>query len=538
VSPEQKRVFKTQETISATGVADVIAQTLGVMSPSGKQFDTANPTVNSPFDRPAANLIIAVPSLGQELIVEHHLTGLSDLSSREGNVAATLTNLPYPASTLAVETTLSTAQPPSKHGIISASWPNNKGEEVYAFLDTSASNRVASLADVISQTFNGESLTVSMSGSTQQALAFCQNDALKYSESLMHDNSYCIGHSRGGFNVIERTANIQQLRTSRMSTLKSLEASSETLLAELSHSTLLPLNAKGGVSASYEPATEDHASRVTVTYTSTYNHHQTVVYDLSNVEQALLFEELLYVDKLHTLLTTDTPFTPLVQDNALDYFAFSFSSLAGLVEKYGRLSPEFIAALHLIDYAIPKLIKRYTDVYEGRLMCEVFLLGSHPSTRHSASVDTRPLFTQLDRLFPDKKGLTSYYPSLYIEGSTSRLSNLCQFLSNELNRLSFEVYCPSISRHTMGSADLSSNKEANVFLALNNFQLMSTDASTNTTTPAYDSTVIHFQITLWLSIGFVIITIFIIYALAFMNFKKDTLLYSTFNPNWEERKRR
>jgi len=47
----------------------------------------------------------------------------------------------------------------------------------------------------------------------------------------------------------------------------------------------------------------------------------------------------------------------------------------------------------------------------------------------------------------------------------------------------------------------------------------------------------RFHIVLWLSIIVVLGLMMAVHALAFMPFKKDTMLYGTFNPDWESRKR-
>jgi hypothetical protein len=48
----------------------------------------------------------------------------------------------------------------------------------------------------------------------------------------------------------------------------------------------------------------------------------------------------------------------------------------------------------------------------------------------------------------------------------------------------------------------------------------------------------RFQIILWISILLALTLLGSVCALARMQFKKDTMLYSSFNPNWEDRKRR
>jgi len=69
--------------------------------------------------------------------------------------------------------------------------------------------------------------------------------------------------------------------------------------------------------------------------------------------------------------------------------------------------------------------------------------------------------------------------------------------------------------------------------------------SNNTTTNGFpDGTfpkqisIERYQIVLWTSIMLVLTLLAAIWGLLTMKFKKDTMLYSTFNPAWEDRKRR
>lgn len=55
--------------------------------------------------------------------------------------------------------------------------------------------------------------------------------------------------------------------------------------------------------------------------------------------------------------------------------------------------------------------------------------------------------------------------------------------------------------------------------------------------PSSNADASRYHIVLWLSLGGVMALVWATYALAFMPFKKDADLYSTFNPNWEHRKR-
>jgi len=55
--------------------------------------------------------------------------------------------------------------------------------------------------------------------------------------------------------------------------------------------------------------------------------------------------------------------------------------------------------------------------------------------------------------------------------------------------------------------------------------------------PTYNS-IERYQITLWLSIGLALIMLAAVYAVAMMDNKKDTMLYSSFNPLFEDKKSR
>jgi hypothetical protein len=47
----------------------------------------------------------------------------------------------------------------------------------------------------------------------------------------------------------------------------------------------------------------------------------------------------------------------------------------------------------------------------------------------------------------------------------------------------------------------------------------------------------RYQIVLWFSIVIAFVAVAAVYQLAFMSFRKDTMLYSSFNPNWEGKRR-
>jgi len=265
---------------------------------------------------------------------------------------------------------------------------------------------------------------------------------------------------------------------------------------------------------------------VTVTYPIDNQDH-TVTFHLNNQEVLELFVELMYAEKLNSLISSS--FSSLVNDDYPDSYTFTLASLTKILEKYGRSSPEFLSSLYLVDAAVGKIVSQMSSLYPERAVIEIVLLGSHPSSR--VPLDIRTVSNQLNRLLPQQSDLTHYYPNLYVDSDSNNnnnnnnnndVSNICHILSIEMEQSGVEVFCPSYSESSL--------------LATSELLGVHTMATTS-----YNSSTIriaNYQITLWISITLVLTVLAVIYSLAFMSFKKDTLLYSTFNPNWEERKRK
>jgi len=227
----------------------------------------------------------------------------------------------------------------------------------------------------------------------------------------------------------------------------------------------------------------------------------------------------MYAERLSDLMSNS--FSSLINDDYPDSFTFTLASPTKILEKYGRSSPQFLCSVFLVDSAVGKIVSSLSSLYPSRSLVEIILLGSHSSSR--VTIDTRALSDQLNRLLPKQTDITSYYPNLYIDSDNNDLNNICRVLSIELEQSGVDVYCPSYSDSSL----LSTNELLTV-------HTQATASASNTTTIR----IANYQITLWTSVGLVLTTLAIVYSLAFMSFKKDTLLYSTFNPNWEERKRK
>jgi len=221
----------------------------------------------------------------------------------------------------------------------------------------------------------------------------------------------------------------------------------------------------------------------------------------------------------------------LVNDEVPDFYAFTFSAITSLIESYGREGAEVVGALHLTDALLPKFIHDYQALYPKRALVSVLLLGAHSS--EWMSVDKREAFAEISQLLPSQSHLADYYPNIYVDTDRARLVEACQVLSLKLDTIGYSVYCPSSPLQPVISVSSSNNRFRS---SRHLFSSNGTNASCgNSTVPCED--LYRYQIVLWTAIGGAFILFWTIYTIGWMAFKKDTLLYSTFNPNWEDRKR-
>jgi hypothetical protein len=128
---------------------------------------------------------------------------------------------------------------------------------------------------------------------------------------------------------------------------------------------------------------------------------------------------------------------------------------------------------------------------------------------------------------------------------------VCQKLNKDLAAVKYVAYCPSVQNGPAGPNPththmlVESHAEAVHTLGapVSGRQLSGRGLPKPVhPQPVYtypnDDELQRYQIVLWFSIIIAFVVIAAVYSLAFMSFKKDTMLYSSFNPNWEDRKRR
>jgi len=336
-------------------------------------------------------------------------------------------------------------------------------------------------------------LVISISSDPQQAFAHCPNYSLMKNNPTW--NYLCLSQD-------PETETIAAMGPKTGSKAKidldsSLLCTQEKLMADLADSqTSVLTSLDGDLGASVT------GSKVTLNYRSE-GEVISATYDLSAPEDRALFAELQYAHTLAGRLKSEDQLNALVNDDIPDFYAVTFASLPALAKKYGH-GPQAIGGAKLIDAALPPLVKNFQSLYPQRLVAEVVLLGKN--------ADQSGL-EEVTRAFPQMAA--DYYPNFYVENS--RKNKVCDDMTSKLAPKDIAVYCPNPDLYT--------------------FSLLAVDQSTNYTSPTSQQIELY-QIVVWWSIGAVFVTVWVVYTLGWMTFKKDTFLYSTFNPNWEDRKRR
>lgn len=484
--------------MSDYSIADVITATVGVQpvhTSGAPKFVKKNM-----FHRAHANLLLSVESVGSDLVGKHDLSNLQALRERSP-VKNKLQYEAYPYDSLAVATSISTGEAPARHGVVGRYW-RYENEHITAFSSQNSASyaQTATVADLMSQTFSGNSLTLSVSSDQQLASAFSVNIGLKQPQW----NNMCFSRSAQGYSPCN--PNLPE----------DLTASSSSVHQQLLDNTTSVLRlASGSVKAQI-----GQNSKVEVTYPGSWSgRSEKASFDLQFEPDLHFFYELQYVSSVLESLEKNPHLAALVQDDYPDFVAITLTSMTQLVEKYGRESVEFIGALHLVDALIPRFLDAFSKLYDSNAVSEVVLLGSHSS--FVAAADRRHLFQSLHKLMPSEEHLPQFFPQLYV--NLSQLVTLCEGLSLQLASLKYRVYCPSSVSGIMTDARVLTRS--------------SKQARAGRVGAPSDAEIELYHITLWTSLGGGFLLYGVIYSLAFMSVRKDPMLYTSLAPDKSEGKK-
>jgi hypothetical protein len=492
---ESSQYIKSKDlgSLPANNVADVITRTLGVepMNPSySPRFVKSDLLHNA-----RANALFSIESLGGDDISRLSLSNLQVF--QDLGATASLSYNVYPQQSISLATTLATGKLPSEHGIVSKTWERRDGR-TFAFVSEGpkAAPLVANVADVLQQTFNGESLIVSTSSDPQQAFAYCPNYSLMKANTDW--NYLCLSSDPQSETVSAMGPRSSSPKKTALES--SLICTKQKLMVDLADPRMSFLSDLSDISATII------GSKVIVS--SSKDRSAPVTFDLNVPEDRALFSELQYAHTLTGRLKVVGQLNSLVTDDVPDFYALTFASLTGLSEKYGRTSPQVKTGARLIDAALPSFVEGLQSLYPQRLVAEIVLMGSHQT----------PSPSLLEDISSVSSSSADYYPYVYVQNAMA-VQKLCEDMASALNPKSVAVYCPDSAAYS--------------------FSLLAVpgDSSSNSTAPTQQQ-IETYQIGLWFSLGWIFIVLWAVYILGWMSFKKDTFLYSTFNPNWEDRKRR
>jgi len=495
--------------ISAQNVADVTLRGLG-LAPVSHDTSSSYFVKNDYFDRPRASISLLVDSLGDELVSKYGLGNF--MQWRTSETSAPISFESYPHTSLALAASISSGVSPSEHGIVARSW-SKKGQMVRAFTDSITSAQSPNIADIMSASFDsstngspeGKSFTLSASSDSQMASAHCAHQ--------LTGNNYCVTMNEANDFATVSSQQSRELRSAVTMTatkLKRAVTDPSGVLMSMSGRVQLESGAHG-IMLTYPDGSDE----------------QKVEYDLSKSEDYGLFAEIQYAISISSQLSSK-PLASLVNDDAPDYFAFTFASLTPLMERYGRGSPEFVGALHLIDATLPKVMAEFSEAYGRRAVFQIVSLGSQDS--HATS-DMRVVTSQVDSVLYKQTTATPIresFPYIYVAvQNAAQLAELCDHLAAVVDQSGFSVYCPAPD--PLHYSD---------FIALSQRMFVMDASYSSTNSSDYsDNNIQRYQICLWFSIIMVFVLIAVVLATIYMPIQRDSMVYGQFNPTWEDRKR-
>lgn len=374
--------------VDVTNLQSIITRSLGV-SPLQHTVQDPELLLTSFFKSARANLVMTVEDAGEA----DDFKFLDSFFKDEGDSAYVVRS----ASLSGVQS----ARPASMFASITTGLPTSHQH-------LQSANGVA---DILAETFQGQSLTVAMGSNSEQARAFCAH------AKLQSASTFCF-NAQGQDEALPVLDAVPHDKLGELQSLLQKEGVAKF---------------ENGMFSSLDNGADLKASSVFV----------------SEMRSALWLLNALEHGSLHQLTT----------DNVPDFFTMSFASLKSVSSEYGSGSSEVRLAKQIMDTVFKQVVLRFSAVYPERGMVELVLLGQDQGQGRQ-------------------------------------------------------------SRRLLSAAGPQAKPSC----------------VTNSTLAACDE-IDRFHIVLWLSVIMGSGLMMAVYALAFMPFKKDTMLYGNFNPGWETRKR-
>jgi len=242
------------------------------------------------------------------------------------------------------------------------------------------------------------------------------------------------------------------------------------------------------------------------------------VFNMEKKEDFLLFAE---IDAILQILGKLNANPSLIQDGVPDMFTLTLSSVKGLRRRYGDSSLQAEGAVQYLKDAIPMIVKKFVDLYNGNILVEVLTLEwfgdlhtKYPQEMHVVYQEVQPhLSSQSMDMFHD------HLPSVTLRHDLEETvkQSLCESLQNKLLSIQSPLRVSCIGKHReRREAGKQAQVKADPNVDLNKVNLA----------PEYSEDYpIIFNIWLWL----VIVLVLSIYAVCvimwYMDPGRDSIIY-------------
>jgi hypothetical protein len=358
-----------KDSIEDVEVADLVSHLLSTQ-PLSQNSRSALPSVD-PFDKPQANLLITIEGAGEDTV---------DPQTVEGAQKLKLKKSASPFEIASFLETISTGATPDVHGVTA--------RRASPLVDTTSASLLVNFADVLSQTSDGNSLSLSLSSSSLSASPLAPHD------SEPHANSGLLS-----FNTSTMEVNGHGKCSSHFKQKKEQLVS---LLAKLPYVSVL--------GNSFTISLPDTAP---------------ALFELNKEEDLMFAMEISLSELLAEKLEKAEDLKSLVNDEYPDSLAITYVSLRKL--GHSKQEKRNVARAFLLKH-VNNLIQRINTTYSDRLSSQVLLVGSHRSCPFVSLAQKLPSYI-------DKKQLP------YVFTKDSEYEKVCRELTDALETTDYDVHC-------------------------------------------------------------------------------------------------
>eukprot|EP01102_Stenamoeba_stenopodia_P003486 TRINITY_DN1353_c0_g1_i1.p1 TRINITY_DN1353_c0_g1~~TRINITY_DN1353_c0_g1_i1.p1 ORF type:complete len:526 (+),score=124.88 TRINITY_DN1353_c0_g1_i1:191-1768(+) len=452
--------------IADSSIAELISHLMGTTPLSANTNRAAFPKTDF-FKKPKANLLVVVDS--------------NDASFEKTRVGSRIEVTPSSLTSDKISSlaTIATGSTPSAHGIVGRTWMNLAGVVETAYV-ANAQPAIVSYADIISQTFEGVSLTVSISGDFQMASALAAHKSTLHSKPSWNNFAYFWDSRTQSVESLSVAGRLGQFsRNTVVDGLRHLEENGFTFTQQ--------------------------GEEVVIRSSS-----GSAVFTLSEIEDLRFLVELGMISSLPQHLQSAVV-SHLVADEIPDFFAVSISTLQAIKNKYPV--EKYNAAVQLADAVISKIVSQLESAYKSSFVAEVVFLGSSVAPLSAEVISTTNLLLEHDLVSEkvDEELLPNIYLKSYI--TTSQRNADCAALTRSLADFDVVIYCPERTYTPMMHHSVRALFESN-----------STNNNTNNTVQLTTDQLTSFQIIFWLIPILGLAVFFSIYAVCTISTGKDTIL--------------